>query len=122
MQKLIAAIVFTGVSLNAAARDDITYTCTLDDAKRIIEVVYTTEEPLSCEIRYTKAGETQVLWTYNNELDACEIQAESFVQKQTTWGWRCSNDSQTDNQSSQQLQHFKSEAAFSRNIMVATDL
>ena len=94
MRKIIFFVMTALLSLNAMAADNIKYSCTLDGVERVIEVVYPTAgEKLPCEVHYTKAGETEVLWNYTNEIDKCEVQAESFVQKQTTWGWRCSNES-----------------------------
>jgi hypothetical protein len=94
MRKIIFPVMAALLSMNVMAADNIKYSCTLDGVERVIEVVYPTAgEKLPCEVHYTKEGETQVLWTYTNEVDKCEVQAESFVQKQTTWGWRCSNES-----------------------------
>lgn len=78
------------VSVNALANDNIKYTCTNNEAERVIEVVYTTpDQAVPCEIHYTKDGQTQTLWTFSNEAGACEIKAEEFVAKQSGWGWQC---------------------------------
>lgn len=93
MRKLLLSGFAAIVSVNAMANDNIIYSCTLDGVKRIIEVVYATpDQPLPCEVRYTKEGQTQVLWTYTNDVDKCETQAASFAGKQSTWGWQCRND------------------------------
>lgn len=85
------------ISVNALADENIKYSCTLDGAERVIEVVYTTPgEKLPCEVHYTKEGQSQVLWTYTNEIEKCETQAASFAEKQTTWGWQCSNAASVD--------------------------
>lgn len=97
MRKTIFTLAATILSVNAMAAENTTYSCTLDGVKRLIEVVYPNPgEKLPCEVRYTKAGETEVLWTYTNEVDKCETQASSFVDKQITWGWRCSNEATAD--------------------------
>lgn len=97
MRKLLLSGFVAIVSINAMAKDNIKYSCTLDGAERVIEVVYATpDQPLPCEVRYTKEGQTQVLWSYTNSVDKCEVQAASFVEKQSTWGWQCRNDSEAN--------------------------
>lgn len=78
------------ISVSAAANENIKYVCTHDSAERVIEVVYTTPgQAVPCEIHYTKDGQTQTLWTYQNEAEQCESKAASFAEKQTGWGWQC---------------------------------
>ena len=82
------------ISVSAAANDNIKYVCSNDSVERTVEVVYTTPgSALPCEVQYTKDGQTQVLWSFQNETGKCEAQAASFVEKQTGWGWQCSTDS-----------------------------
>ncbi len=80
------------VSASAVANEAIKYTCTLNNAERIIEVVYnSTDKPTPCSVSYTKDGDTQTLWHYENTQGQCEIKAEEFVAKQNGWGWSCNN-------------------------------
>lgn len=95
MGKIIFSLTAILCSVSAMAADNIKYSCTLNGAERLIEVVYPTAgEQLPCEVHYTKEGQTEVLWTYNSEVDKCEVQAASFAQKQATWGWQCSNEAE----------------------------
>lgn len=94
MRKTLFPLTAFFFSVNVMAADNIQYSCTLNGAERVIEVVYPTAgKKLPCEVHYTKDGQTEVLWTYQNELDKCETQAASFAEKQATWGWQCSTTS-----------------------------
>lgn len=91
MRQLIAISSLMLVSSLVFAKDSIKYTCTLNNAERVIEVVYSTEEATPCEVNYTKDGETKTLWHYQGTQGACEAKAEAFVDKQADWGWDCDN-------------------------------
>ena len=76
MRQLLLLASFMVVSAGSFAASNITYTCALDGAERLIEVVYLESgQELPCEVRYSKEGETQVLWTYANEIGQCEAKA-----------------------------------------------
>lgn len=90
MRQLLMLASFMVVSAGSFAASNITYTCALDGAERLIEVVYLESgQELPCEVRYSKEGETQVLWTYANEIGQCEAKAAAFAEKQASWGWQC---------------------------------
>ena len=90
MRKLMLLIGFVFFSTGSVAAENISYTCSLDGAERLIEVVYLESgQQLPCEVRYSKDGETKVLWTYANEMGQCEEKAAAFAEKQATWGWQC---------------------------------
>lgn len=80
------------VSISATANDAIKYTCTMNNAERVIEVVYAaTDKPAPCTVSYTKEGVTQTLWSYESTEGQCEAKAAEFAEKQNTWGWTCNN-------------------------------
>ena len=73
----------------ALASTDQRTVCTHDTQERVIEVVYPTGNQLPCEVRYTKNGNTEVLWNAENETRYCETKATEFIEKQRGWGWQC---------------------------------
>ena len=82
------------VSVSATANDAIKYTCKMNDAERVIEVVYaSTDKPAPCTVSYTKDGVTQTLWSYESTEGQCEAKAAEFAEKQSTWGWTCNRES-----------------------------
>ncbi|MEJ2094503.1 MAG: hypothetical protein P8X93_04900 [Gammaproteobacteria bacterium] len=68
---------------------DTTYVCTHGDSQRTIEVVYLSSGTAPCEVRYTKNGFTEVLWSAEVEEGYCDEKAGDFVEKQRGWGWEC---------------------------------
>lgn len=81
------------VSVSATANDAIKYTCKMNDAERAIEVAYASTGKLApCTVSYTKDGVTQTLWSYESTEGQCEAKAAEFAEKQSSWGWTCSND------------------------------
>ena len=89
MRQLIVISGLMLVSASVFAKDSIKYACTLNDAERVIEVVYATDEATPCDVTYTKEGETKTLWHYEGTQGACETKAVEFVEKQASWGWNC---------------------------------
>tara|TARA_B100001109_G_scaffold255881_1_gene262030 strand:+ start:10984 stop:11484 length:501 start_codon:yes stop_codon:yes gene_type:complete len=73
-------------------------TCTHGEQTRIIEVVYTGEGVVPCEVQYTKAEGTQTLWSASNMAGYCEEKAADFVEKQRGWGWECETEMSDDMQ------------------------
>lgn len=63
--------------------------CTQGGMERKIEVVYLGADTVPCEVRYTKFGDTQVLWNAQAEEGYCEAKAAEFVEKLRGWGWEC---------------------------------
>lgn len=89
VMKFVIVALIVSLSLNAAAQDR--YMCEHSGATRVIEVVYTAPDgPLPCEVRYTKNGETKIVWSAENEIGYCEDKAKTFAQKQESFGWSCS--------------------------------
>ena len=81
------------VSVSATANDAIKYTCKMNNAERVIEVVYASaDKSAPCTVSYTKDGVTQTLWSYESTEGQCEAKAAEFAEKQATWGWTCSNE------------------------------
>ncbi|MBY5992196.1 hypothetical protein [Ferrimonas balearica] len=83
---LLAALL---ASTSALAADPLVYRCNHGNAERLIEVRYPAEAPLPCEVHYTKAEGSQMLWSAANTAGYCEQRAENFVEKQRGWGWSC---------------------------------
>lgn len=104
----------------STARADENYLCTFGQQQREISLIYQyPEAPLPCEVRYKKAGKTEIMWSAENTQGFCERKLQSFVQQQIDWGWRCSNLSATANIISQVDQtNFLQEVAFSQAILL----
>ena len=66
--------------------------CSHGAETRVIDVVYSSDGQLPCEVQYTKSTGTQVLWSATNMVGYCEQKAEEFVAKQVEWGWDCESD------------------------------
>lgn len=75
-------------------------TCYHGEQTRIIEVVYTGEGVVPCEVKYTKAEGTKTLWSASNRAGFCEKKAEDFIEKQRGWGWECETEMSADTQAS----------------------
>lgn len=86
--KILIGILFI-ICFSQVALADTTYVCTQGSMERKIEVVYLEAGKVPCEVRYTKDGETQVLWSAQAEEGYCEAKAAEFVEKQRGWGWEC---------------------------------
>ncbi|MBY5923133.1 hypothetical protein [Ferrimonas balearica] len=78
------------VATPTLAAESIVYHCALGKAERVIEVQYPEGGTLPCEVHYTKAEGSQILWSAQNSEGYCEQRAANFVEKQEGWGWRCS--------------------------------
>ena len=91
MRKSIFALAFSCFCFSAQANESIKYVCTkADAATRIIEVVYASPDAeVPCDVAYTKDGNTQNLWHYDNTLGACAARAAEFADKQRAWGMTC---------------------------------
>ncbi len=88
MRIIISSILVT-FCFSQIALADTTYVCTRGDMERKIEVVYLGEGTVPCEVRYTKYGNTEVLWSAQAEEGYCEARAAGLVEKQRGWGWEC---------------------------------
>lgn len=87
MKILLGVLFVLGFAQMAFANT--TYVCTSGDMERRIEVVYLGTDTVPCEVRYTKNGTTEVLWSAQAEEGYCEAKAAEFVEKQRGWGWEC---------------------------------
>lgn len=86
--RIIIGILFT-ICFSQIAFAEPTYVCTQGSMERQIEVVYLGADTVPCDVRYTKEGETKVLWSAQAEEGYCEAKAVEFVEKQRGWGWEC---------------------------------
>jgi hypothetical protein len=90
MKKYLVAALFSAVSVTSVqAIENQKTVCTHGGKTRVIEVVYTTEENLPCEVRYSKEEGSQTPWSALNLAGYCEEKAAALVEKQTGWGWSC---------------------------------
>jgi|LGOV01.1.fsa_nt_gb hypothetical protein len=87
--RILIGILFT-ICFSQVALADTTYICTSGNMERKIEVVSLRTGTVPCEVRYTKNGSTEVLWSAQAEEGYCEAKALEFVEKQRGWGWECS--------------------------------
>ena len=89
---LIVRLAFLSATalLSHLVLSDISYTCSNAGNSRQLDIIYTnaTAQP-PCEVRYTKAGNTEVLWKADTEQGYCEQKANEFINQQESWGWRC---------------------------------
>jgi len=66
------------------------YLCSSASIERSIDVVYATEGyPTPCEVQYSKNGETNTLWSAENEAGYCEAKAKELADKLAQAGWSC---------------------------------
>ncbi|MCD8522457.1 MAG: hypothetical protein LRY66_14550 [Saccharospirillaceae bacterium] len=89
---LISALLplISAAVIPAAQADSGTRTlCSHGNQTRIIEVKYTGEGQIPCEVHYTKETGSQVLWSAQTEGGYCEQKAAEFIEKQRGWGWEC---------------------------------
>lgn len=90
MKKYLVAAFFSALSVTSVqAIENQKTVCTHNDKTRTIEVVYTTEDNLPCEVRYSKEEGTQTPWRAANLAGYCEEKAAALVEKQKSWGWSC---------------------------------
>lgn len=98
MQKLLVFMLLASSCSVVMAAPNLVYQCSQGNQKRTVEVVYQNSDTnVPCNVRYEKNGQTETLWTYNNEAGQCELQAQGFLEKQRSWGWQCNEQSTTAN-------------------------
>ncbi|MBJ7539099.1 hypothetical protein [Marinomonas transparens] len=85
----VSTCLVAAMSTSAIARENRTTLCVHDNQTRIIDIVYSGEGNVPCEVQYTKLGETKTLWSANYKVGYCENKATAFVEKQIGWGWSC---------------------------------
>jgi hypothetical protein len=90
MNKYLLAVLFSAVSVTSVqALENQKTVCSHSGKTRVIEVAYSTENTVPCEVRYSKEEGSQVLWSAANAVGYCEEKAAAFVEKQKAWGWNC---------------------------------
>lgn len=90
MQKLLLATLFSAISATSVqAIENQKTVCSHGNQTRVIEVVYTTEAEIPCEVRYSKEEGMTTPWSANNLAGYCEKKAAAFVDQQEAWGWAC---------------------------------
>ena len=87
--KVMLLLMLSILSFQASAQD--MYVCKDGSAERTVEVVYSQSgSKVPCEVKYTKASGSQILWSANHEIGYCESKAQAFVTKLDTLGLTCS--------------------------------
>lgn len=90
MKKYLVAALFSAISATSVqAIDNQKTVCSHGSQTRVIEVAYTSEDNVPCEVRYSKEEGSQTLWSATNKAGYCEEKAAAFVEKQMGWGWAC---------------------------------
>lgn len=90
MKKYLVAALFSAISATSVqAIDNQKTVCSHGSQTRVIEVAYTSEDNVPCEVRYSKEEGSQTLWSATNKAGYCEEKAAAFVEKQIGWGWAC---------------------------------
>lgn len=90
MKKLLLATLFSAISVTSVqAIENQKTVCSHGNQTRVIEVVYTTDAEVPCEVRYSKEEGVTTPWSANNLAGYCEQKAAAFVDKQEAWGWAC---------------------------------
>jgi hypothetical protein len=90
MKKYLVAALFSAISATSVqAIDNQKTVCSHGSQTRVIEVAYTSEDNVPCEVRYSKEEGSQTLWSATNKAGFCEEKAAAFVEKQIGWGWAC---------------------------------
>ena len=89
----VFAFLLAAIPAVALAHGDHNYRCTSGDAVRRIEVVHASGAPVPCSVNYHKdteaPGQSQELWSAQNEDGYCEARAEEFAERLERLGWQC---------------------------------
>ncbi|AHK14740.1 hypothetical protein [Thalassolituus oleivorans] len=89
MKSLVTFSALLALSAPTLAATDTRMVCQHEGSVRLIEVIYSGDYDVPCDVRYTKDDGVQVLWSAAFEVGYCEAQAAAFVEKQRAWGWSC---------------------------------
>jgi hypothetical protein len=69
------------------------YECSSGGLVRRVEIVYSGDGRVPCEVQYVKEteapGSRETLWDARNESGYCEARAEEFVNRLQSLGWSC---------------------------------
>lgn len=64
--------------------------CKSGNSERHIEVVSTNaEKGAPCEVKYTKDGDSKVLWKANSDAQFCKTKATGLADQLASSGWKC---------------------------------
>lgn len=97
MKKYLVAALFSAISATSVqAIDNLKTVCSHGGQTRVIEVAYTAEDNVPCEVRYSKEEGSKTLWSATNLTGFCEEKAAAFVEKQKGWGWSCEVSTKTE--------------------------
>ena len=90
IKKVVFATLFSAVSATSVqAIENQKTVCSHGNQVRVIEVVYTTDSEVPCEVHYSKEDGMTTPWSANNLAGFCERKAAAFIDKQEAWGWAC---------------------------------
>ncbi len=89
MKHIILTLIALSLATTALAKANTMTECRQAGQMRVIEVIYTGEGEVPCEVTYTKESGTEVLWSAAGEVGYCEEKAAALVDKQRGWGWQC---------------------------------
>lgn len=89
-RSLVCLLLFLGLICDVSANS---WTCQKSELTREV-LVYYPEAParLPCKVFYAKPKENvlpRALWEARNTQDYCELKASEFIEKLTSFGWRC---------------------------------
>ena len=91
-----------GLTLAGVANASHNATCKSGTQERKVEVVSTSDSGAPCEVKYTKDGQSSVLWKAQNDAQFCKTKATELSDKLQSSGWNCTtqdhvaNEVQTD--------------------------
>ena len=89
MKRFALFILAISLTTPAFAQPNLMTECRYGNQLRVIEVIYTGDGPVPCEVSYTKESGTEILWRAVAEEGYCEEKAANLVAKQRGWGWQC---------------------------------
>lgn len=90
MKKFLLVSLFGAISATSVqAIENQKTVCSHGNQTRVIEVVYTTDSEIPCEVRYSKEDGMTTPWSANNLAGFCEKKAAAFIDQQEVWGWAC---------------------------------
>lgn len=117
--RLVAGLMFLLIlSLTNSAFAEPHYQCTFGQKERYIRVVQIKPgQPLPCEVRYVKDGESATLWQAEHEAGYCERKADAFLAQHREWGWRCQA---LPDMSNPEIDQYQRRALLSQALATAT--
>ncbi len=84
---LVSAVLFAFTGVTAGAAETI---CKSGEDVRKIEIVYKEAgKQAPCEVTYTKAGQSKLIFSANNEAEYCVTKVKAFAEKLSGLGFKC---------------------------------